>query len=137
MHWGSCQGPLPESEYAPDDPHLEWNLIDPDKDGQGQPKGKISMPISACSKPEHRQAFVGKTNPHVPSWNESESGTVPDWIQQRGDIHGQGCCDNFETGRQDIGFRNRSASLLDLDDMIGEIFDGLEAMGELNNTYIL
>ena len=42
----------------------------------------------------------------------------------------------FQALREDLGWRNRSASLLDLDDMIGSILQGLEGLGVLNDTVI-
>lgn len=111
--------------------------MDPDPDSHGKVKGKMPMPTSACPSTAHKNAFVGSLNPHVPSWNQSESGTVPDFIKQRGDMDVNGCCDPWEVRRQHIGFRNRSSSLLDLDDMIGAIFDDLEEMDVLDNTYVM
>merc|ERR1719174_2600421 len=36
-----------------------------------------------------------------------------------------------------MGWRNRSAALLDLDDMLKVIFTGLDTLGVLNNTYVI
>jgi arylsulfatase A-like enzyme len=43
----------------------------------------------------------------------------------------------FIEEREDIGWRNRSAALMDLDDMIGEIMEGLVELGVLNETYVI
>ena len=40
----------------------------------------------------------------------------------------------FQAWREDIGWQNRSASLIDLDEMIGAIVAGIEELGVLNNT---
>jgi len=38
---------------------------------------------------------------------------------------------------QDIGWQNRSAACVDLDDLIDQVFDGFESMGVLNNTFVI
>lgn len=44
--------------------------------------------------------------------------------------------DTWKT-RYMIGRRNRTLSLADLDDMVGEIYNGLKKLGVLENTYII
>lgn len=36
----------------------------------------------------------------------------------------------WQEGRQNMGYRNRTAAVIDLDDMIGVVLDGLEALGD-------
>lgn len=100
---------------------------------------KVSrIPISACPTTERKHQFDGIPNPHFPSWNKSESGVVPDWIQKRGEIGGPGgCCTGPEVRRQNMGFRNRSVSVVDLDDLFGKVFQGLEDLNVLDNTYVI
>ena len=43
----------------------------------------------------------------------------------------------WEQRRQDMGYRNRSVAAKDLDDFMKVIFEGLEARGVMNNTYIV
>ena len=43
----------------------------------------------------------------------------------------------FQREREDMGWRNRSSSLLDLDHMLGVIVNGLEDLGVLNDTYVI
>ena len=43
----------------------------------------------------------------------------------------------YEARRQDMGFRNRSASLLDLDDMIGVLLKGIDDLGVADNTFVI
>lgn len=112
-------------------------MFDPSTDSHGQVKGIRDMTISACPTRANAQAFAGVTNPHMPSWNQSESGTVPDWIAQLSNEDETGCCDSWEASRQDMGFRNRSSALLDLDNMFKTIFTGLEELGVMDNTYIM
>jgi hypothetical protein len=38
--------------------------------------------------------------------------------------------------RQDVGFRNRSAALLDLDSLLGVVLDGIQALDVANNTFL-
>ena len=40
----------------------------------------------------------------------------------------------YQAWREDIGWQNRSASLIDLDEMIGGIVEGISKLGILNNT---
>eukprot|EP00730_Choanoeca_flexa_P003259 TRINITY_DN11343_c0_g2_i4.p1 TRINITY_DN11343_c0_g2~~TRINITY_DN11343_c0_g2_i4.p1 ORF type:complete len:385 (+),score=69.95 TRINITY_DN11343_c0_g2_i4:88-1242(+) len=150
MHWGTCQGPQPADKYAFDDPHWEFQLTDPE--------GKLfRAPISACPSDERKHQFDGVTNPHVPSYNTSATGDVPDWIQRLapGPLTSYEGEDEVEKiprrriddcisvsladagYRQDIGYRNRSVAAVDLDDFMKVIFEGLEQRGVLNNTYIV
>merc|ERR1711974_38681 len=63
----------------------------------------------------------------------SISGPRPQWMMKAFESKG---VNDFQAGREDIGWRNRSASLLDLDDMLGVIMDGLKHLGVLDNTYV-
>ena len=45
--------------------------------------------------------------------------------------------DAWDEYREDIGWQNRSAACVDLDDLIDAVFDGFESMGVLNNTYVI
>ena len=40
----------------------------------------------------------------------------------------------YQAWREDIGWQNRSASLIDLDEMIGGIVQGISKLGILNKT---
>ena len=59
----------------------------------------------------------------------SASGVVPDWMQNKQ-------LDSWDEYREDIGWQNRSAACVDLDDLIGAVFDGFESMGVLDNTFV-
>ncbi len=125
-HWGTCYGPKPPADrpYAPTDPHFEMALTDPTT-------GKLhKFPTSPCPTNRHKNAFDGQTNPHLASYNKSASGLLPKHMELQTPLT------QWESYREDIGFRNRSSSLLDLDDMLGDIFDGLEELGVLDNTYV-
>ncbi len=126
VHWGTCDGPHPPGTYAPDDPHWEWTLP-----GPCTKAGVCALPMSPCPTLRRKHAADGLTNPHVPSYNLTASGDVPNFIQHFGPIL------PFVENRQNMGFRNRTASAGDLDDMIGVIMAGLEQLGVLNETYVI
>ena len=116
------------------------------------------MPISPCPSHKHRHDFDGQTNKHIASWNVSASGVVPPWMKMVGLMNGVGCQSNESTcrpwmngmgwakdgkqldawdeWREDIGWQNRSAAVVDLDDLIDAVFDGFESMGVLDNTFV-
>lgn len=129
IHYGVCYGPLSdELSHPPTDPYWEKNLS---AWGCNTKKGDVcSFSASPCPSDKHAHAFDGFVNPHVPSWNVTESGPVPgpmDLVP----------VNPYVSNRMDIGFRNRSSALLDLDDLIGVVLDGVEALGELDSTYII
>lgn len=135
VHWGTCYGP---GSYAPRDPHWEWAVpcppgnpdCCPTSPAAGRP-GVCVVPISPCPSTATAHAFDGATNPHVPSYNTSETGPVPEFMGKFKALTA------WEEARQDLGFRNRSASALDLDRMLGVVLDGLEAAGVASNTFVL
>ena len=124
-HWGTCIGPEPPAPgYPPYDPHWEMGgLVDP-LTGRA-----AKLPISPCPSHKNRHNFDGQTNKHIASWNVSASGVVPDWMQNKP-------LDSWDEWREDIGWQNRSAACVDLDDLIDAVFDGFESMGVLDNTYV-
>lgn len=130
-HWGSCYGPdIPDSAYSIQDPHWEFHLTDPET-GKKHP-----LPISPCPTDRHKQAFAGRTNPHIKKvWNVSITGPRPDFMRSAFEQPGQ--FTDFIEEREDFGWRNRSAALMDLDDLIGDIMDGLERLNVLNETYVI
>jgi hypothetical protein len=105
------------AEYAYDDPHREFAEL---------------WPISPCATPRHQQQFAGMTNPHLPSWNRQESGAVPTAMSSSCANKSSPACffhnprilNALDAAHEDTGWRNRSAGVVDLDDMIGEIFQG-------------
>lgn len=127
-HWGTCYGPgIPDSAYASTDPHFEFKLIDP-KTGIA-----YAMPTSPCPSDRHKHSFDGQTNPHIEGvWNVTILGPRPAFMRTA--YEKPGALNEFQAEREDIGWRNRSGALLDLDDMIGDIMDGLESMDLLENT---
>jgi membrane-anchored protein YejM (alkaline phosphatase superfamily) len=71
------------------------------------------------------------TNPHEPSWNASITGLKPPDMAERMPFT------PFIEARQDIGFRNRSSSALDLDDLIGTVLDGIDKLDAADNTWVI
>lgn len=143
VHWGTCYGPCDSSEdprqcYQVNDPHWEWAIqcppgetdCCPDQPGS-QTKG-CALPIDPCPTVATAHMFDGQTNPHTPSWNQSATGDVPEWIA----AHHPGMS-AFEAARQDMGFRNRSSSAVDLDNLIKTVLDNLEALGVADNTFVI
>eukprot|EP00051_Salpingoeca_urceolata_P029152 m.489072 g.489072 ORF g.489072 m.489072 type:complete len:680 (+) comp26352_c0_seq1:136-2175(+) len=127
-HWGTCIGPG-NQDYAPTDPHWEWDLVDPTTGRH------YSMPTSPCPTVRHAQKFAGHTNPHISGkWNTSVKGIIPKFMSHA--FEHPGALTAFQAQREDIGFRNRSAALLDLDHMLDVILTGLEQRGLLDTTYI-
>ena len=45
--------------------------------------------------------------------------------------------DAWDEYREDIGWQNRSAACVDLDDLIDAVFNGFGSMGVLDNTYVI
>ena len=135
-HWGTCYGPqFPAGvTYNDTDPHWEFHLA-PGTPGGPPPGSKVyAMPISPCPTVKNAHAFDGHTNPHIGgSYNTSNTGPRP---AVRAQQEAQPL-DAFQEAREDIGFRNRSASLIDLDDMLGAIMDSLEAEGVADSTYVI
>jgi arylsulfatase A-like enzyme len=131
VHEGTCFGPFKDtSKYANDDPFWEADL----SAGFGctaENAQTCAITVSSCPSDRHKRAFDGITNPHVASWNASESGAVPKVMAKNPPLTA------YEARRQDMGFRNRSASLLDLDDMIGVLLKGIDDLGVADNTYVI
>lgn len=129
-HWGTCYGPgIPESAYPNYDPHFEWKLTDP-RTGES-----YSLPISPCPSDRHRHHFDNQSNPRIDGvWNVSITGPRPSFMREA--FESKNKVDMFTAHREDLGWRNRSASLLDLDHMLSEIVQGLEELEVINNTFI-
>ena len=122
-HWGTCIGPQPPAPgYGPDDPHWEFTLVNP-VTGRVTPR-----PISPCPSHAHAHDFDGQTNPHIHSWNVTASGVIPYFMSNL-------AVDSWDVVREDLGWRNRSAAVVDLDDLIAHVFAGLEELDLLDNTF--
>ena len=138
VHWGMCKGPCPPGEprcRAGDDPNWEMNLTGtaagdcPEQPGAGA-RG-CALPSAPCPSARHAHAIDGLTNPRTPAWNASATGGVPAFIERS--FPG---VSPYEAARQDMGFRNRSASAADLDDLLGSVVAALAAAGALDDTFV-
>jgi hypothetical protein len=66
----------------------------------------------------------------VPSYNATERGGVPAFMQHFKPLTA------WEMERQNMGYRNRSSSAVDLDRLLGVVLDGLQAAGVADSTYV-
>ena len=138
VHWGTCYGPVPPGGYAPTDPHWDWTVPCPADDpgccpstpAPGAP-GRCAVPIDPCPSAATAHLFDGLRNPHVPSYNATERGGVPAFMQRFKPLTA------WEMQRQDMGYRNRSSSAVDLDRLLGVVLQGLQAAGVADSTYVL
>ena len=133
VHEGTCFGPFKDTtQYARDDPFWEADLS-----GFGCQAGvnaeSCAITISPCPSDRHKHDFDALPVPHVPSWNASASGPLPGPMGAKKSPP----LTAYQSSRQDKGFRNRTASAVDLDDMIGVLLQGLEDLGAVDNTYVL
>jgi len=118
IHTGRCYGPLPPGGvYADDDPIQEQNLTA--WGCLGNERRPCTFAASPCPTVRHKHAFDGALNPHVAAFNASATGELPAPMQLDP-------ISPWVSHRMDIGFRNRSAALLDLDYLIGVVLDGIE-----------
>jgi N-acetylglucosamine-6-sulfatase len=130
IHYGVCYGPLPNGVTNNlTDPFWEKDLTDWGcANKQNRP---CSLSISPCPSLKNANAFEGQRNPHTPAYNASASGPLP------GAMSSLPKTSPFTSNRQDIGFRNRSAALLDLDALLGVVLDGINALGVGADTYVI
>jgi len=141
VHWGMCKGPCPPGEAgcrAPNDPNYEMNLTDtvagdcPEQRAAGAGARGCVLPIDPCPSARHAHDFDALTNPRTPAWNASATGGLPAWVNKSWPG-----VSPFEAARQDMGFRNRSASAADLDDLLGSVLAALDAAGVLEETFVI
>ena len=130
VHEGTCFGPFEDdSMYARDDPYFEHDLS-----GFGCTADNAqtcSITVSPCPSNKHKHDYDGLPYPHVPSWNTSETGTLPKVMEKNVFLQ------PYEAGRQDMGFRNRSSAIRDLDDMVGVVLAGIDTLGVAASTYVI
>lgn len=89
-------------------------------------------PHEPATPPErHRGAFAGAELPKPPSFNERDVSDKPQWLQRRPPLTQQ------QVRRMEGLHERRMASMLAVDDMIGDTVETLQKNGELDNTYII
>ena len=87
-------------------------------------------------EPKYAHAFDDVKIEKPPTWNDTGEGK-PEWVRQRvptwhgidGPLFGAKTYDNF--------IRTYLGTLLSVDDSVGEVYEALKAMGELDNTLLL
>jgi arylsulfatase A-like enzyme len=85
----------------------------------------------ATPSERHEGAFLGEETPRPPSFNEEDVSDKPDWVQDLEPVSEQ------EASRIDERYQERQESMLAVDEMVGLLVEELEAVGELENTYII
>jgi N-acetylglucosamine-6-sulfatase len=79
----------------------------------------------------HEQTFPDLKAPRAPSFNEEDVSDKPSWVRALPPI-------SEETAKaSDDWFRRRIQTLQAVDEMIGRIFEVLEARGDLDRTYVI
>lgn len=112
VHYGTCLGPfLNFSKYARTDPFFELDLALQDGCPNGTANQGCNIETSPCATARNAHVADALTNPHAPSWDAQAAGVVPQAMRRPPSTA-------YEHARQDIGFRNRTASAVDLDDML-------------------
>mgnify|MGYP003683494367 CR=1 FL=1 len=135
-HSGPCY-PRSSPNYTRDDPGEEYTLACP----PGRPPDDARTPgicpfiTSPCPSLRRRRDVNSSTrNPRVPSWNELTLGLLsPPERRILAQCRPMG---GWVASRQDIAYRNRTASAVDLDDLLGAVLDGAEALGIAHNLWL-
>ncbi|HKZ26946.1 MAG TPA: sulfatase [Rubrobacteraceae bacterium] len=78
----------------------------------------------------HRGAFAEEKAPRSPSFDEEDVSDKPSWIRD-----GERFSEE-EVSQTDELYRRRLESMLAVDEMVASLVEELEAVGELDNTYI-
>jgi hypothetical protein len=129
-HFGTCDGPhLDLNLYADTDPFWELDLALRHGCSNASANQGCRLAMSPCATARNAAAAGGRSNPHTAAWNVTASGTLP-LEMARPPLTA------FEAQRQSMGFRNRTASLVDLDDMLGVVLDGVSALGLEGSTVV-
>jgi N-acetylglucosamine-6-sulfatase len=81
--------------------------------------------------PRHADALTNVSLPRSPSFNEGDVSDKPDWIRDNPPLNAEQIA-----FAQDL-YRKRLQSMLAVDEMIGQLVDGLRESGELDNTYLV
>ena len=133
IHYGTCEGPFIDVfRYANTDPFWEMVLDVGFGCSNASANHQCNMGMSPCVSAKNAHVADGLTNPHTPAWGASEAGGTPPEMRLPD-------ATPYEIMRQDVGYRNRTGSAVDLDDMLGRVLDGLDGLGPsvANNTYVI
>jgi len=131
IHYGTCEGPyLDVFKYNRADPFWE-NALQFFGCPNATTNDHCSMEISPCVSAKNAHFADNLTNPITPAWGAVGSGVIPPEREQLPPATA------YEIERQNIGFRNRTGSSRDFDDMLGTILDGIDALGLTEETLVI
>lgn len=85
----------------------------------------------ATPAPRHKDLFAGQSAPRSPSYNEEDVSDKPNWIQSKNRIG------NDAEKSIDNTYQKRVESLQSVDEMVRDVYNALDANGQLDNTYIV
>jgi arylsulfatase A-like enzyme len=85
----------------------------------------------ATPAPRHKGTFAGEKAPRTPSFSEEDVSDKPSWLRDH-----TAQFDDEEISEIDNRYRDRLESMLAVDEMVASLVEELEAVGELENTYI-
>lgn len=130
-HFGTCDGPhLDLNLYSDSDPFWELDLALRHGCPNASANQGCHLAMSPCVSARNEGAAGGRSNPHTPAWNVSASGLLPLEMARPP-------LTEFEAARQNFGYRNRTGSLVDLDDMLGVVLDGVASLGLEGSTIVI
>jgi N-acetylglucosamine-6-sulfatase len=79
----------------------------------------------------HAKLYPNLKAPRPTSYNERRIDDKPGWLREKDQL------DERERNRIDALYRTRARALTTVDEAVGELLRRLEAMGELENTYVV
>ena len=130
-HFGTCDGPhLDLALYADTDPFWELDLALRHGCTNASSNQGCRLAMSPCVSARTAGAAGARANPRTAAWNASASGELP-LEMARPPLTA------FEAQREDVGYRNRTAALADLDDVLGVALDGIAALGLEDSTLVV
>jgi N-acetylglucosamine-6-sulfatase len=86
--------------------------------------------------PQYASYGSGLKAPRTPNYNWVDKGSGRHWMVDQVNVEGKGFNETVESF-VDLLYRRRLATLQSVDDLIEEVVDRLEELGELDNTYII
>jgi len=131
IHYGTCDGPfLDPLRYARDDPFWEAALGLGFGCNASGAEARCDFEMSPCVSARNARFADNLTNPITPAWGAAGAGARPPSMRLPP-------ATPYERARQDVGFRNRTGSARDFDDMLGVALDGLAELGLEDSTFVV
>ncbi len=101
----------------------------------GQPFFVYVLPYTphspSVAAPRHVDLFARATLPRTPAFDEADVGDKPDFVRRLPPL------DDEHVRRLEDEYRRRLASLQAVDDMVERVVGALEAVGALDDTYVI